>query len=299
MRTSTWTSLLLLSLFNSLLVAKVVHTEKSLYRNISIVKEAKNLCMVFETRKENPPYQTCRDETQPKRLVFSYTQMIMSGLLYHPQPDNILVIGLGGGTLPMALSELLPNAAITSVEIDPAVIRLAKEYFAYKESDRVITAEKDARLFVKRAAIKKQSFDWIILDAYNGDYIPEHLMTQEFLQEVKAILAPEGIVTANTFSVSQLYAYESATYQSVFGDFYNLKQRSTGNRIVLATANGELKSLEKIEQNAEQLAERLRPYGVRTGRILNRFSTDKDWPDDQRVLTDQFSPANLLKFDRE
>ncbi|WMS88213.1 spermidine synthase [Pleionea litopenaei] len=283
----------------SIFGAETIHTEKSLYRNISITKEGSNLCMVFETRKENPPYQTCRDEKHPKHLVFSYTRLIMSGLIYQPKPESILVVGLGGGTLPMTLAELLPNATITSVEIDPAVIRLAKHYFDYQESEKVKTIERDARLFVKRQGIKKQTYDWVILDAFNGDYIPEHLMTQEFLQEVKAVLSPNGIVTANTFSESKLYAYESATYQSVFGTFYNLKRKHTGNRIVLATANGSLKELEEIENNADALSDALQVYGVNTQWIYNRFSTEQDWNDDQEVLTDQYSPANLLKFDRE
>ncbi|NVJ61995.1 MAG: fused MFS/spermidine synthase [Gammaproteobacteria bacterium] len=288
---------LLLILFTPFCFAlKVVHTEKSLYRNISIVKDDYLTCMVFETRKENPPYQTCFDEREPKKLVFNYTKLILSGLLYKPDANNILVLGLGGGTLPLTLHELLPEATITSVEIDPAVIRLARQYFNYHDNDKIKTFERDARLFVKRAALKKQSFDWIILDAFNGDYIPEHLMTQEFLQEVKSVLTDDGIITANTFSQSILYRFESATYASVFGDFYNIKRRKLGNRIILTGKQSELLPLEKIEQQAEKLDKQLRPYDVSSDWLLARFSREKDWEDDTTILTDQYSPANLLKY---
>ena len=296
MRNKVLSSLLLILLSPYSFGLKVIHTEKSLYRNISIVKENYLTCMVFETREENPPYQTCYDERDPKKLVFNYTKLILSGLLYLPEPKNILVLGLGGGTLPLTLHELLPEATITSVEIDPAVIRLARQYFNYHDNDKILTYERDARLFVKRAALKKQVYDWIILDAFNGDYIPEHLMTQEFLQEVKSILSDNGIITANTFSQSVLYQYESATYASVFGDFYNIKRRKLGNRIILSGKADSLLPLDQVTQHAELWDEKLRPYGVTTDWLLARFSQEKDWDDDTVILTDQYSPANLLKY---
>lgn len=288
---------LLLGVCSTLQAKDIIHTEKSLYRNISVVKEDSLLCLVFETRKDNPPYQTCVDETDKKRLVFSYTKLVLSGLLYKPEADHILVIGLGGGTLPMTLKELLPEAKITSVEIDPSVTKIARQYFDYQEDDRIDTVTQDGRLFIKRAALNNKQYDWIILDAFNGDYIPEHLMTQEFLQEVKQVLTDDGIVTANTFSESKLYAYESATYQSVFGDFYNVKRRNTGNRIVLATNNKSLKPLPIIKQNAEKWQTAFDVFGVDSDWIYHRFTPEKDWDESSEILTDQYAPVNLLKND--
>jgi spermidine synthase len=274
---------------------QVIHTERSLYRNISVVNERGMRCLIFESRKQSPPYQTCVDLKDPKRLVFSYTKLILSGVVYKPDAERILVLGLGGGTLPMTLSELLPKAKITSVEIDPAVIKIAKDYFNYQDNNNRQSIAQDARLFVKRAALNMQTYDWIILDAFNGDYIPEHLMTQEFLQEVKSILSDKGIITANTFSSSQLYAYESATYYSVFGKFYNIKNSLGGNRIILATKEGVLKTPTQLRYNAEILAESLAKFGVDSLQLLRQLSTEKDWDPSARILTDQYAPANLLK----
>ena len=79
-----------------------------------------------------------------------------------------------------------------------------------------------------------------MLDAYERQYIPEHMLTREFLTEVRSLLTPDGVVAANTFSSSRLYQNESVTYRSVFGPFYNLK---SGNRVILA-ANGALPPIE-------------------------------------------------------
>jgi len=110
------------------------------------------------------------------------------------------VAGLGGGTLPTALAALLPDVRIDVVEIDPAVVKVARTYFDFQENERVRVHIRDARVFVKRALQRGRQYDLVILDAYSGDYIPEHLMTAEFLDETRRLLAPGGAVAANTFA---------------------------------------------------------------------------------------------------
>src|SRR5262249_43038878 len=141
-------------------------------------------CLQFSVRKDRHN-QSCRDSNDPKRLVFQYTQsMLASTLLLDPSPQNVLIVGLGGGTLPTALAELYPNAHIDVVEIDPAVTAIAQRYFDFAPGPNMRVFEQDARVWTKRAATRPLRYDLIMLDAFNGDYIPEHLMTREYLQEV-------------------------------------------------------------------------------------------------------------------
>ena len=113
-------------------------------------------------------------------------------------------------------------------------MKAAREYFHFQENERVRVHVRDARVFVKRALQEGRRYDLVILDAYSGDYIPEHLMTAEFLDETRRLLAPTGAVAANTFATSQLYDHESVTYRHVFGDFFNLRVRTSNNRVILA-----------------------------------------------------------------
>jgi spermidine synthase len=218
---------------------------------------------------------------------------MMMGLTLEPQPGRILILGLGGGTLPTALDETLPDARIDVVELDPSVIRVAREYFRFAPSDRVKVFAQDGRVFVKRAVQQGEQYDLIMLDAFNGEYIPEHLMTREFLEEVQALLAPGAVLAANTFSISRLYDHESATYAEVFGEFFNMRRDDSGNRVVLAR-NGPLPGPEEIAERARQLEPGLEPYGIEPSRLMDLMTTDVDWDTDARVLTDQYSPANLL-----
>ena len=57
---------------------------------------------------------------------------------------------------------------------------------------------------------------------------------------------------------------------------------------------GELPSREVLKRNADLLEERLRPLGFGSDWLMPLFSTERDWRPDARILTDQYSPANLL-----
>lgn len=277
--------------------AKTIHSERSLYRNILVEENNGLRCLKFNV-KSAQTQQSCMLVDDPQRLVFNYTKMLFSSLLINPNPKRILIIGLGGGTMSNTLHQVFPHAVITNVEIDPAVIKVARNYFSFFENEDITAVVQDGRIFVKRAAIKKQQYDWIILDAFNGDYIPEHLMTQEFLQETKQLLSAEGVLAANTFSVSQLYNYESATYKSVFGDFFNVRNNSNSNRIILAS----VKPLPKnavIAERAQALQQKLSPFNVNIleiSRQMTSTETTQDWPQASPLLTDQYSPANLLNL---
>ena len=272
--------------------ARVVHQEKSLYRNI-IVEDKGNLrCLKFNV-KSKKSNQSCFLKSEPKKLVFNYTKLLFSGMLLNDNPKRILIIGLGGGTMSNTLHELYPQAEIDNVEIDPAVIKVARQYFNFFENDKVKSYVKDGRIFIKRALLKKQQYDWIILDAFNGDYIPEHLLTKEFLTEVKSLLSNKGIVLSNTFSNSALYQYESATYQSVFGEFFSVNNSQNENRIILATNNA-LPEKSALKTKLPELHQRLAVYGINMIKLYSAVKRNQHWPKTTPVLTDQFSPANLL-----
>jgi spermidine synthase len=268
---------------------RLLHSQRSLYREVLVYESAAERCLCF-TRQCRIGRQSCIDMRQPDRMVMNYPQMMLGSLYLSPAPRNVLIIGLGGGTIPRALTRLVPGAQIDIVEIDPAVVEVAKRYFLFSESERVKVFEADGRVFVKRALREQRRYDIIMLDAFDHEYIPEHLLTREFLTEVKALLGPRGVLAANTFSSSRLYDHESVTYAAVFPDFYNLKRE---NRVVIASA-GPLPDMEQVREASARFAQAFKPFGVDSDTLLSRFSTRRDWDAGARVLTDQYSPANLL-----
>ena len=280
-------------LLSNALEAKIIHKERSLYRNIAVTEDGSERCLLFTIKKRARSRQSCIDMDNPKRLVFRYAQVSLTSFALQANPRDILVIGLGGGTLPMTYNSLLPDANITAIEIDESVSKVAKEYFGFKTSEKIKLVEKDARVFVKRAVRKEQKFDLIVLDAFNGDYIPEHLMTKEFLEEVKSLLTDDGVLVSNTFSTSKLYDHESATYQAVFGEFLNLKI-PRANRIIIATKQ-KLPEFSTLIENTQKLKLPLDDFDVSLLDNLKLLREKPDWNQNARVMTDQFAPANLLQ----
>lgn len=270
-----------------------IHQERSLYRNIIVTEDSNRRCMRFTITQRRGQNQSCRFLDDPQKLVFPYAKMTLSSLLVQDNPERILIVGLGGGTLPDLYSALFPEAEIIISEIDDAVFRVARDYFDFTETDKIKVDIGDARVYIKRAGLRNEKFDLVILDAFNGEYIPEHLMTREFLEEVKMLLTENGMVLSNTFSTSRLYDAESVTYQQVFGEMFSIRMNGTGNRIIIATAQP-LPEQEALIELAPSFLERLTPFGMNITDYPSYMNDYADWDETQRPLTDQYSPANLL-----
>jgi len=250
--------------------ARLIHEEPSAFAPVVVYEVGAERCLSFETMEETGR-QTCLRLDDPDRMVFAYTRMMTSALFVMPQPQNILIIGLGGGTLPTALGRILPNAVIDTVEIDPAVVRVAQTYFGYQPGPRQRVFVQDGREFIEQARRNQESYDMVMLDAFDVDYIPAHLLTVEFFEQIKAVLSHQGVLVANSFARSEIYDRESATYAAVFGPYFNLRSRVDGNRVIIA-ATAELPSDEVLQQNAQALAKRLAPFGIDAEAALTRYS---------------------------
>ena len=260
---------------------QLIHSEDSQFGKLLVFEENGERCMNFNSM-HDVGRQTCMSLEHPGQLVFSYTRMMMTALYINPKPRNILIVGLGGATLQKTLAALLPDTVIDTVEIDPAVGKVAARYFGYQQGPRQRLYLEDGRAYIERAHREGLQYDMVMLDAFDVDYIPEHLMTLEFLQHVRGILAPGGVAVANTFTESQLYARESATYAAVFGAFFNLQ---TGNRVIMAV-NGALPGRDELARNAAALDASLGPLGVDLKEALGLFSRREDIADDAPVLRD-------------
>ena len=265
-----------------------VHQEKSLYRNILVVEGEGYRCMKFGRFHAR---QTCVRLGQPHQLVLNYTQGFFSALYLAAPPQRVLVIGLGGGVMPMALRAIAPAMHIDTVELDPAVLKVARSHFGYREDARLHSHVADARVFVRQQLRAKVRYDLVLIDAFDKDYIPEHLLTREFLQQVQSLLTPLGVLAANTFAAGKLAQHEAATYQAVFGSLYNVDMDG-GNRIMLAGRNA-LAPLTEVRRNAQAWDAKLALLGISSAQLLPRFQP-QPVASGVRVLTDQYSPSNLL-----
>lgn len=263
---------------------KLLLEKDSLYNNIRVIEDGRFISLYCGIG-----HQSMIDTVHPDRLVFNYTKSMMSIFTFREEiPANILMIGGGGASIPKAIQKHFPFVKLDVVELDPEVYQTAQKYFQFKPSKNTSINIMDGRIFVKKS---KKKYDLVMLDAFRGGYIPFHLLTREFLSEVRNILNPGGMVVSNTFDNSKLRNRETATYYSVFKNVYELV--TAGNRIIIA---GDGKPAKKglLLARAEKLDKKYSFIGMKLYNIIDKEFKFLSPDSSVEILTDDHSPAELL-----
>lgn len=126
-------------------------------------------------------------------LLFDYNERFME-LLRGLLPRRILLIGGGAFTLPKAINEELPDSRLTIVELDPALLPLAEQYFDFKPNKYTTVHTAEGSSFL---ASDTEVYDTIIIDAFSHAVVPASLQTAAFAADLKKHLRPGGVVAMN------------------------------------------------------------------------------------------------------
>lgn len=278
---------------------QLIARRESLYNTIFVYQQGSVVTLRFG-RRAAVPIQSQVDLNNLREHQLEYTELVFCGLLYVPEPNSVLVLGLGGGVIPRELRYYYPEAVIDVVEIDEAILPLAKQYFAFAEDEKMKVFIDDGRMFIKKQlrGPHPPQYDLIILDAFNGDYIPFHLMTREFLEEVRRALSPRGVVAANVFFDNQLFDAEWATFLAVFGRCEVFLGRFSGNAILLSGGSQvQMPSAAELLERARRLQEQ-RKFAFSLPAVAQCIIPDLK-PDSQAlVLTDDRAPVDWLRQQR-
>lgn len=172
----------------------------------------------------------------PDHLEFEYAQLMAASLALVPAPRRLLVVGLGGGSLPLFLHRRYPQAVVEAVEIDPEVVKVAKAYFGVVEDARLKLHVGDGRAFIEQAPAA--TYDAILLDAFGSLEVPGHLTTLEFLEVARRALAPHGVVLSNVWNqrYNRLYDGMQRTHQEAFAELHLLVAGREVNRVFVGLA---------------------------------------------------------------
>lgn len=214
---------------------RVVHTEKSAYQTLIVTDSPSRRCLRFDDV-NSALNQSCQQLSEPDHLVFDYTRaMTALLLLWQPPPQRVLLIGVGGGSIPRAAMRARPQIELDAVDIDAAVVRVAQRYFGLAPQPQLHLHVADGREFVAAARSRGQQYDAVLLDAFDAHGIPPALFTEEFLRDIRAVLTPDGVFLANTITSSASSAQETRAATTVFGRIYSVQlAASGGNRLIVA-----------------------------------------------------------------
>lgn len=120
-------------------------------------------------------------------------------------PLALLVVGLGGGSLPLFVHDHFPKSRVDAVEIDPSMLEVATRWFGFSQSDRMKVHIADGLAYITSLAggEARAHYDVIMFDVDSKDPTlgmscpPPAFVDQLFLQKVKSILSLEGIFILN------------------------------------------------------------------------------------------------------
>jgi spermidine synthase len=168
----------------------------------------------------------------PDYLELEYCKAMPAGFAVVEDPKRVLMVGLGGGTLPSFFRKHYPKLKIDVVDIDPDVIDAAKKYFGFREDENMKVYAKDGRKFIEEC---KEPYDIIFLDAFGADNIPYDLTTREFLQAVRKAIGPKGVATANIWDRTGNVSFDGMvrTYQEVFDDVCTIDVKHDSHNVIL------------------------------------------------------------------
>jgi spermidine synthase len=110
--------------------------------------------------------------------------------------SDVLILGLGAGTLAKLISQKWPKATITGVEIDPKIVEVGKKCFNLDKIPNLKIVISDAAEFITYQ-LQASSYQLIFVDLYLGDQFPLQCETEEFLKNLKNLLAPNGLAAFN------------------------------------------------------------------------------------------------------
>ena len=264
---------------------RLAHIETE-YNDIFITRRQNQLVMSFQVKGWDYT-ESVTNLLDPDDLPLRYAQVMTIATIYPETPRRILMLGLGGGSISAYLGRFMPDAVITTVEIDPGVITAAKTYFGVRETERMRYRASDGRVFLNR---NSDLYDLILLDAYRGGYVPFHLLTREFYALVRQRLAPGGAAAFNVHDGSKLYASTVKTLGEVFPAL-DLYPTGTGEVIAVATASPLAR--ETLERRAAALQAR---HGFRfplPQTLPRRMQTPQAEGANGDVITDDFAPADV------
>lgn len=220
------------------------------------IREAQVGTLIYETESSDNYIQVSQDGTRTLlslndghaiHSIYDPTQLLTHGpwdyfmvgpLFSHPRSplsiDNALVIGLAGGTAVKQISAGYGAIPIDGVELDPEIVRVAREYFDMNEPNLNVIVN-DGRYVVRTTGT---TYDLIAVDAFQQPYIPFQLTTKEFFTEVMAALSSDGTAVMNvgrTKTDYRLVDVIASTMKAVFPNVYIIDTERYDNSMVIGT----------------------------------------------------------------
>jgi spermidine synthase len=213
-----------------------------------------------------------------------YTAAVELARHFFTKPGDMLLIGLGGGSLVKSFARA--GWRVTAVEIDPVVTSLAREHFGLSPADGTVHTM-DGRRFL---AGVDASYQLLVMDAFGSSAIPFHLLTDESFGLAASRLTPDGIFVLNLEVLGWDHPLARAATATLRRHFRHLlalpvNERTQLGNLVLLASNRELTPVQRWTYDFTRRHDRNRYFAW-----TRRFVPDAG---EARFLADDLSPVDV------
>ncbi len=139
-----------------------------------------------------------------------------------PNIKHILLLGLGGGTILSLLQNKFPNVSITAIEIDPIMIKIAKEYFETDKIPNLNIIQNDAFKYIQ-SLNKNNKFDLILIDLFAGETQPNKMYKPQFINKIIQLIDNNGIIFINCLFFKK---HKKKTENFIYSLTQNIKNKN-------------------------------------------------------------------------
>jgi predicted membrane-bound spermidine synthase len=211
---------------------------------------------------------------------------------YDPaQVSSMAIIGLAAGTTARQATEVYGPIYIDGIEIDPEIVDVARQYFDMNMPNLNVIVQ-DGRWGLAQTGRK---YKIISVDAYRPPYIPWHLTTKEFFQEVHARLEDDGVLVINVGRGPEdrrLIDAIASTIGAVFPSVHVMDIPDTFNSILYATVQPT--DFANLDANLVYLHSRGDTHPLLIASILTTLENRQLTPEAGMVFTDDRAPIEWI-----
>lgn len=230
-------------------------------------------------------------DVMDRRSVVAYSYLLeIIPYEMNPSGRRCLVLGLGAGLVPLWYES--HGVTVDVVEINPAVVGIAKEHFGFNVSGGVY--HEDARYYLSR---NDKPYDFVVLDVFNGDTMPSHLLSREALALIKKNTSQHGVLAVNFLGefggdsaiTGSLTAMLKGLYNHVEAYPLSAGEGEAGNIVLIATDGyADALDMEKlIEYDVHPIAEEQVWNAIGKRTVISDAG-------EFTALTDDFNPADYI-----
>jgi spermidine synthase len=173
----------------------------------------------------------------PEGLHLPYTRAMTSWILFKESANDVLILGLGGGSLARHLLYHFSQCRIRAIEYRASVVKIARSHFGLTLDSRLKVIVDDAGSYVRQhAQTCQEKYGVILVDAFDSQGMADSIATIAFFDACKILLKPEGVLVINLWG-SETNVFGSCFHwlEQVFnGKVLLLPVRNRGNIIALA-----------------------------------------------------------------